>query len=255
MIKPEILGQLLVMQSLVIGLPDEKSIFSFVCRGLLDIPGVSKVRYAHTTKKQAEGLTVRFPLLIGEICHGELLFSIKDQEVFAPYEDYLKNFCYMLAVILGERSQRLQNANLQSDLETRVKQRTIELHKSREQYLNLVEGTPDLITRVDTEGRLIFVNHAAENIFGLEPVECIGRPAFDFIHPDDRDTTMTAFQAWLQNVGNTFTHENRQVHVDGRHHHMVWSIRAEYAYSGPFRPPFRRDTGHCSGVNPASIPI
>ncbi len=32
------------------------------------------------------------------------------------------------------------------------------LQESRKQYRNLVEGTPDLITRVDTEGRLIFVN-------------------------------------------------------------------------------------------------
>jgi len=31
--------------------------------------------------------------------------------------------------------------------------------------------------------------------------------------------------------------------------------RLEIAYSGSFRPPFRRDTGHCSGVNPASIPM
>ncbi len=47
-----------------------------------------------------------------------------------------------------------------------------QLLESRQQYQTLVEGTPDLITRVDKEGRFVFINHAALNIFGLSP-ECI----------------------------------------------------------------------------------
>ena len=107
-----------------------------------------------------------------------------------------------------------------------------ELRESRKQYHNLVEETPDLITRVDTKGRFVFANHAALEIFGLPPEDCIGRIAFDFIHPEDREMTMAAFQEWLKGSENIFTLENRQVGIDGREHNMAWSIRAEYDGNG-----------------------
>jgi PAS domain S-box-containing protein len=103
-----------------------------------------------------------------------------------------------------------------------------ELQENRKLYRNLVEGTPDLITRVDTEGHLIFVNNTALKIYGLLPDECIGRMAFDFIHPDDRDSTIAAFNAWILSGEESFKHENRQVKISGPdHHHMEWTIRAE----------------------------
>ena len=112
---------------------------------------------------------------------------------------------------------------------TMRKRSELELLESRKLYCNLVEGTPDLITRVDTEGHILFVNHAALKIYGLHPEDCIGRLAFDFIHPDDLAATMTAFHGWLKSDQEIFTFENRQIRVDGKgHHHMVWSIRAEH---------------------------
>jgi PAS domain S-box-containing protein len=106
------------------------------------------------------------------------------------------------------------------------------LQASRKQYMDLVEGTSDLITRVDQEGRLVFVNHAANEIYGLAERDCIGRLAFDFIHPDDRVMTMAAFTDWLKSDKSVFRHENRQVSINGQVHLMAWSIRAEYDDAG-----------------------
>jgi PAS domain S-box-containing protein len=111
-------------------------------------------------------------------------------------------------------------------------QAELELQENRKQYHNLVEGTPDLITRVDTEGRLIFVNHTALKIYGLPPEECIGQMAFEFIHPDDRESTIAAFSSWIQSGEEIFTHENRQVSIGSPDHHMMWTIRAERDESG-----------------------
>ncbi len=102
------------------------------------------------------------------------------------------------------------------------------LKESRNQYFDLVEGTPDLITRVDKDGRFLFVNHAANKFFGLSPQECVGRFAFDFIHPDDRARTMAAFSRWLKNKQKVFTFENRLKSINGQVYSMEWSIRAEY---------------------------
>ena len=115
---------------------------------------------------------------------------------------------------------------------TERKQAERALQASRQQYLDLVEGTPDLITRVNTAGRFLFVNHAAEKIFGLPPQDCIGRLAFDFIHPADRAATVAAFETWLQSSDGVFRYENRQVGIDGREHHMAWSTRSERDENG-----------------------
>ncbi|WP_051689930.1 hybrid sensor histidine kinase/response regulator [Pelobacter seleniigenes] len=106
------------------------------------------------------------------------------------------------------------------------------LKESRNQYLDIVEGTPDLITRVDSDGRVLFVNHAANKFFGLNPQECIGRFAFDFLHPDDRARTMAAFSRWLESKQKTFSFENRLKSLTGQVYFMEWSIRAEYDDNG-----------------------
>jgi len=110
-----------------------------------------------------------------------------------------------------------------------------ELQESRKQYHDLVEETPDLITRVDTKGRLLFVNHAANEIYGLAEKDCLGHLAFDFIHPEDQAATRKAFDGWLKNGEKVFFLENRQVSIDGRVHWMAWSSRAEYGEDGKIK--------------------
>jgi PAS domain S-box-containing protein len=128
---------------------------------------------------------------------------------------------------MGLSNKELDDANAEL-------RREGEIRSKRElEYCNLVEDTPDLITRVDTEGRMIFVNHAALDIFGLRPEECLGRSAFEFIHPEDREATMASFNDWMQHCENAFTHENRQISIDGqRTHHMTWTIRPEHDVNG-----------------------
>lgn len=106
------------------------------------------------------------------------------------------------------------------------------LRESQKQYRNLVEGTSDLVTRVNVEGRFLFVNHAAREIYGITPEACIGRLAFDFIHPEDREMTIAAFQNWLKSGRETFTLENRMLDASGRTHYLSWLIRAEYDENG-----------------------
>ena len=106
------------------------------------------------------------------------------------------------------------------------------LRVSEDRYRNLVENTQDLITRVDTEGRFTFVNDSARIIFGLAPHECIGLSAFEFIHPDDHESTRKAFGEWLNNQTPVLGFENRQVSRSGTVRLMQWNIVADSTDSG-----------------------
>ena len=107
-----------------------------------------------------------------------------------------------------------------------------QLKESEQRYRTLVESTPDLITRVDSQGRFTFVNHRAEHYFGIAAQECLGLSAFDFIHPDDRAMTMAAFDRWLKTADRALKFDNRQLGRHGNVHPMQWHIVALRADDG-----------------------
>ncbi|HEY5975733.1 MAG TPA: PAS domain S-box protein, partial [Geobacteraceae bacterium] len=100
------------------------------------------------------------------------------------------------------------------------------LRNSEQRYRTVVESTDDLITRVDPTGRLLFVNAASLRYWGAHPKECIGRLAFDFIHPDDREATAAAFKRWLAEGTDRFVYENRQINSSGEVCYLLWHITA-----------------------------
>lgn len=106
------------------------------------------------------------------------------------------------------------------------------LRLSEERYRDLVEGTDNLVTQVDAQGRFTFVNHMAQKVFGLSPEQCLGLSAFDFIHPDDRERTSLAFAGWLRDKPTSITIENRQVSRDGQVRLMLWTSNPHYDQNG-----------------------
>ncbi len=102
-------------------------------------------------------------------------------------------------------------------------------------FSEFVETTEDLLTRLDSEGRFTYVNPASWRIFGLSPEECMGRSAFDFVHPDDRERTRAIFEAYRQRSVRNLKVENRQVSVTGEVHHIQWTVNQHFEDSGDFR--------------------
>ena len=115
---------------------------------------------------------------------------------------------------------------------TERKQAEQALRRSEERYRDLVEGVDYLVTQVDREGRFIFVNHAARKVFGLEPRQCVGLSAFDFVHPDDRARTKEAFAGWIRDGRRSATFENRQIGPGGQVRDMLWTIALHFDDAG-----------------------
>lgn len=127
LINAQTISQLLLMQSVVIALPNEKSIFDFVIHGLKDIPGTQSVYYGDTPPLDSHHLMRTFPIVSHYENWGNLIFHLSDPNIFSPYEDYIKNFTFMLAVIFEERYQRRANQIHKIQLRNRIKERTKQL--------------------------------------------------------------------------------------------------------------------------------
>ena len=129
-----------------------------------------------------------------------------------------------LGIFLGGLLMNREEARYQIELSFRA---------SEKRYRALVEGTQDLITYTDSDGKLTFVNHVAGRIWGYAPPECLGRSAFDFIHPDDRPRTITWFEQCLAAKIQQAAIENRQVNAKtGQSHFILWSSSFHYNDSG-----------------------
>lgn len=106
------------------------------------------------------------------------------------------------------------------------------LKESEEKYRTIIEATEAFVTRVDNSGKLTYANNISTEIFGLKPEECIGRSAFDFIHPEDVERTQTKFNEWLKTDSESFIFENRQLSVKNEIHYMHWHIRKDRNRNG-----------------------
>lgn len=110
----------------------------------------------------------------------------------------------------------------------------VALRESERQFLEVVEITDDLVTKIDADGRFLFLNHSAKRLFGLSPEECVGLDAFQFVHPEDRAPAQQEYREWLSGRGHTATFENRSISRTGEVHRMLWTVNARYSDDGGF---------------------
>ncbi len=59
------------------------------------------------------------------------------------------------------------------------------LRDSEEKYRDLVETVNEIIFEQDAAGIITYVSQAVERVSGFTPDEIVGRPAQEFVHPDD----------------------------------------------------------------------
>ena len=101
--------------------------------------------------------------------------------------------------------------------------------RTREAQLRLLaDNTSDMIARIDTEARYLFVSAAARRIFGYPEDELIGRSALEFVHPEDLQAVRVAL-AEAGGGGGPKTVRFRRRHRDG---HYVWVESAISAIPG-----------------------
>ncbi len=79
----------------------------------------------------------------------------------------------------------------------------------------LVEHTRVLITVIDADRKLVWANPAYRDLLGSDPKLQIGRPAWEIVHPDDRDRLTRIFLAASARPGASVTFECRLAHADG----------------------------------------
>jgi PAS domain S-box-containing protein len=111
--------------------------------------------------------------------------------------------------------------------EQEAKKQNKTLLESERAYRDVVETSSDLISVVDSKGKILFINHASKEFYGLPPKECMGASVFDFIHTEDTEDTKARFTAWEHSKINSFHFENRQINISGKIIETEWKVNIQ----------------------------
>ena len=105
---------------------------------------------------------------------------LKAQRSIGGHRRYLKEFIDRLAAqAISPDKTTKELATIKKSLAE--KSRIIQLLlESEQRYRDLVETSHDLVWITDPQGRVTYVNNAAQDIFGLPPSDLSGRCLFDF---------------------------------------------------------------------------
>jgi PAS domain S-box-containing protein len=93
------------------------------------------------------------------------------------------------------------------------------ISRREDRFRSMIENATDLLTIVDAQGRALYQSPAVTRILGWTPSEHISEPAFELVHPDDRERCRRAF-AQLRQDGKPVTMTYRVRHKDGRWLHV-----------------------------------
>jgi PAS domain S-box-containing protein len=100
------------------------------------------------------------------------------------------------------------------------------LEEEREQYFRFFQASTDLMVIADPNGAFMKTNPACKETLGYCEAELVSKPFIDFVHPDDKQSTLDEMARQLQK-GFSLNFENRYICKDGSFKWLSW--RANYS--------------------------
>lgn len=108
------------------------------------------------------------------------------------------------------------------------------LRASERRFRSFFELTADLVCIADIHGCFLEVNSAWEKTLGYSMEELKSRPFLDFVHPDDRASTLEVVQEKLARGESVLHFENRYLRKDGSAVWLEWTSQPSVAEGRTF---------------------
>jgi PAS domain S-box-containing protein len=192
---------------------------------------------------------------------GEVMgtFAMYYRHPRAPTGEELRTIemaAHLVGIAIENRQARETLQKAHDELEARVEQRTTELRranallqqeidqrlqaeealrKSEVKYRELVENANSIILQMDAEGRITFFNRFAQEFFGYQEQEILGRSAVGTIVPATDATgydLKAKIRDVLQHPERYYSSENENMRRDGERVWVAWTNRAIYDPDG-----------------------
>jgi PAS domain S-box-containing protein len=161
---------------------------------------------------------VLFPSLAGGVVEQEYRRALTDQVAvhleiwYEPTQNWFESHVYPTGAGLGVYFRDITDRKI-------AEQERIQAEHERDLFFEI---SIDLLAVGNFDGYFTRLNPAWENILGYTLAELIAQPYLDFIHPDDRASTVNA----AQDIGiekSVLSFENRYRCKDGSYRWLLWN--------------------------------
>jgi len=145
------------------------------------------------------------------------MFDITERKLL---EEELREHRDQLEEMVKARTFELTKINESLKRESAVRKRADEaLRRSEEQYRSLYNENPSMYFTVDTDGKIVSVNHFGAEQLGYTVEELVGQPVLNVFYKEDRNAVNDCLNDYMQNSTNGANWEFRKVRKDGS---LLW---------------------------------
>src|SRR5262249_51781478 len=75
-----------------------------------------------------------------------------------------------------------------------VRERDEQVRRSEAHFRSLIENASDVITVIDTDGKILYESPSVERVLGYRAEELVGRDFYTLVHPDDTAAVRAVFE-------------------------------------------------------------
>ena len=101
-----------------------------------------------------------------------------------------------------------------NQMASRLQETLTAMQYSEEHFRALIENTNDLIWILDAQGNFTYASPSTQRILGYSPEDIMGMNAFDFVHPDDKETLSHRFNLRAESTVTAQATEHRFRHKE-----------------------------------------
>ncbi|MHB8910401.1 MAG: PAS domain S-box protein [Syntrophales bacterium] len=183
--------------------------------------------YPYTTILQMDILShMTVPLISQDKVIGALHFRSMQPNAYTAQDLRLAEG------ICREIAGAIANARLFDQVKLELEERKraeAALFESEERYRDLVERTDCLVSTLDEQGRITYINTVGEKILGRTKDNLLGLPAFQFVHPDDQPRAEKWYKTCLSSLLPQSSIEVRLINAStGETFHVLWTSTFTY---------------------------
>ncbi|GAA1580052.1 putative bifunctional diguanylate cyclase/phosphodiesterase [Actinoplanes couchii] len=132
-----------------------------------------------------------------------------------PFVNYTRSLLILL-IVGRQLLTQLENRALTRTLESRVAERTAELHDREQWFHSLIRHSSDVVTVIGADGVIRYQSESMQRVFGYGPEVFTGRRYTDLVDPDVAMRLAEAMRRVATTAYGTVTLEVVHTHRDGR---------------------------------------